>query len=45
MMFFGEPDKNVIGRQYLFKVFGELKDGHPRFHYAYAEPTEEKSSR
>jgi hypothetical protein len=34
MMFSGRPIKKVIGKQYSFKVFGELKDGAPRYSHA-----------
>ena len=34
-MFFGQPAKRVLGKQYAFEVFGEVKGGIP--HYQYAE--------
>jgi len=39
-LFFGQPKKRILGKDYLFNVFGELKDGIP--HYYDAEVKEEK---
>lgn len=43
VLFFARPADEVIGRQYSFKVFGEVKDSVPR--YRYAELKEKKSRR
>ena len=40
--FFGQSRKKVVGKRYSFVVFGELKDGVPR--YDSAEVTELKSA-
>lgn len=36
-LFFGKPAKKVVGKQFSFKLFGEVKDGGPYFHYAEVE--------
>jgi len=41
-MFFGQPAKKVIGKQFSFDIFGDLKDGLPRYNYA---EVKEKNSR
>lgn len=33
-LFFGKPEKKVLGREFSFKLFGEMKDGVPRFQHA-----------
>jgi hypothetical protein len=40
-LFFRQSSEQVVGKRYSFKVFGELKDGVPR--YDHAEVKEEKS--
>ncbi len=45
LFFAPQTAKNAVGKQYSFQVFGELKDGAPRYHYAELKEKENGKNR